>query len=68
MRSPHTGDVAFTSRPTIHARLERMVLISPLWATLRNGWAIDQDGKVFVEYRWWKMANEVSNLGSRRSQ
>ncbi len=56
MRVPHIGDVALTSRAAIHTRLERMVLISPLWASMRKGWAISQDGKVLVEYRWWKMA------------
>ena len=32
-----------------------MVLISPLWASIRNGWAKLQIGWVLVEKRWWKV-------------
>ena len=37
------------SRARIHARLPVTVLISPLWASMRNGWARLQSGSVFVE-------------------
>ena len=33
----------------IQLRLPRMVLISPLWASARNGWASHHCGKVLVE-------------------
>ena len=29
----------------------------------RNGWASSQEGKVFVEYRWWTIANGVTKSG-----
>ncbi len=41
-------DSRSASRAAIHARLPSMVLISPLWAASRNGWARVQVGKVFV--------------------
>ena len=33
-----------------------MVLISPLWAISRLGWARSQEGLVLVENREWTMA------------
>ena len=36
------------SRAAIQRRLPEMVLISPLWATTRKGWARGQVGKVLV--------------------
>ncbi len=36
-------------RARIQFRLPCTVLISPLWAIIRNGCARGQDGKVFVE-------------------
>ena len=39
------------SRARIQLRLPCTVLISPLWAMKRNGWASGQDGKVLVENR-----------------
>ena len=33
----------------IQLRLPRIVLISPLWASVRNGWASHHCGKVLVE-------------------
>jgi hypothetical protein len=43
------------------------VLISPLWQSSRNGCARSQLGSVFVENRWWKIAQAVAQAGSRRS-
>jgi hypothetical protein len=43
--------VSTLSLAFIHPRLPRMVLISPLWANRRNGWANDHVGNVFVEKR-----------------
>ena len=47
------------SRASIHAALPSIVLISPLWQSRRNGWARSQLGSVFVEKRWWKIANDA---------
>ena len=48
-------------------RLPTTVLISPLWASIRNGWASGQDGKVLVEKREWTIASSLSNRSSPRS-
>ena len=40
-------------RACAQRRLPSMVLISPLWASMRNGWASGQRGRVLVEKRWW---------------
>src|SRR4030095_1197657 len=40
----------------IQLTLPRMVLISPLCASTRNGWASFHWGEVLVEERWWEMA------------
>jgi hypothetical protein len=42
---------SFASRARIRFRLPLMVLISPLCAMTRNGWASGQLGKVLVENR-----------------
>ncbi len=39
------------SRAAIQFRFPRIVLISPLWAMMRYGWASGHDGNVFVEKR-----------------
>ncbi len=39
------------SREYAHDRLPAMVLISPLWATTRNGWTLSHDDRVLVEKR-----------------
>ena len=44
---------AANARDTIQFTLPRIVLISPLCAIWRNGWANDQRGIVFVENRRW---------------
>ena len=46
--SPNVSLLSTLSLAFIHARLPRMVLISPLCANKRNGCANDHVGKVFV--------------------
>jgi len=50
-RSPRTSERRFPWRAAIQFRFPRTVLISPLWASIRNGWASGQEGKVLVEKR-----------------
>ena len=51
-RSPGITSLASrASRARIQFRLPITVLISPLWAIIRNGWASSQAGKVLVEKR-----------------
>ena len=67
MSSVNTGAAMVFSRPCIRLALPRNVLISPLWAIMRNGWASRQLGNVFVLYRWWTMAKAVRTRWSERS-
>ncbi len=46
--SPKTLDANNASRAFIQLMLPRRVLISPLWATNRYGWARGHDGNVLV--------------------
>ena len=46
--SPSASLDSTLSRAFIHPRLPRMVLISPLCANKRKGWASDHVGNVFV--------------------
>ena len=46
--SPKTVECSTLSRACIQRRLPRMVLISPLCANRRKGWASAHVGKVFV--------------------
>ena len=55
------------SRAAIQFRLPRMVLISPLWAMKRYGWASGHDGKVLVENREWTSAIALMTRSSERS-
>ena len=55
------------SRARIQLRLPRAVLISPLWATNRNGCASGQLGNVLVEKRLCTMAIADSTRSSDRS-
>jgi hypothetical protein len=55
------------SRARIQFRLPRSVLISPLCATKRYGWASGQDGKVLVENRECTSASELVTRSSDRS-
>ena len=47
--SPSSSDSSCDWRARIQLRLPLTVLISPLWASMRSGWASGQDGKVLVE-------------------
>ena len=49
IRSPKRGWFSRHSCAFIQFTLPRRVLISPLWASVRNGWASGQVGKVLVE-------------------
>ena len=51
----------------IQFRFPMTVLISPLWATNRYGWASGQDGKVFVEKREWTSPSALSISGLDKS-
>ena len=53
--------------PPSTRRCPSIVLISPLWQRSRNGCARSQLGSVFVEKRWWKIANGTASSGSSRS-
>ena len=67
-RSPGiTSLESLLSRARIQFRLPFTVLISPLCATSRNGWASGQEGNVFVEKRECTIASSVANLRSERS-
>src|SRR5512147_537429 len=48
-RSPKASDAILISWLFIQLTLPRSVLISPLWASIRNGCASRQVGKVLVE-------------------
>ena len=68
LRSPGMLVLAsIASRACMRLRLPRTVLISPLWATKRNGWASGQDGKVLVEKRLCTIAIALMHRSSRRS-
>ncbi|MBS1216012.1 MAG: hypothetical protein H6R20_986 [Proteobacteria bacterium] len=47
--------------------LPRSVLISPLWAIMRNGCARSHVGNVLVEKRWCTSARAETTRGSCRS-
>ena len=55
------------SRARIQLRLPRTVLISPLCAMNRNGWANGQAGNVLVENRECTTTIALSTRGSVRS-
>ncbi len=64
---------ACASRARIQFRLPRTVLISPLCATYRYGWASGQDGKVLVENRECTRARaelvpRVGQVGEERAR
>ena len=62
-----SGLASIASRACMRLRLPRTVLISPLWATKRNGCASGQDGNVLVEKRLCTMAIALMHRSSRRS-
>ena len=65
--SPRTFDCSRPSRARIQLALPRSVLISPLCATNRYGWASGHDGNVFVENRWCTRARADSKASFNRS-
>ena len=64
---PMRSEASSASRARIQLRLPRIVLISPLCAMYRYGWASGQDGKVFVENRECTRARAEAYRGSDRS-
>ena len=56
MTPESSGVCMVSSRASIRSTLPRMVLISPLWAMSRLGWARSQEGSVLVEKREWTRA------------
>ena len=67
MSSPNSGEASWSSRARIQLRFPRSVLISPLWASMRYGWASSQLGKVLVEKRECTSASRLTTRSSRRS-
>lgn len=65
--SPKSLVASCDSRARIQLRLPLTVLISPLCATKRYGWASGQLGKVLVENREWTSAIAVAKRRSDRS-
>lgn len=65
--SPKRLEASWDSRAFIQLRLPLTVLISPLCATKRYGWASGQLGKVLVEKREWTSATVVAKRRSERS-
>ncbi len=64
---PNSSEASWDSRARIQLRLPLTVLISPLCATKRYGWASGQLGKVLVENREWTSAMAVAKRRSERS-
>src|SRR5277367_6621211 len=58
--SPRSLLSMFCCRARSQFTLPRRVLISPLWAMRRKGWARCQVGKVLVEKRWCTRAMALS--------
>ena len=65
--SPNSSEESTASRARIQLTLPRTVLISPLWAIIRSGWASSQLGAVLVEKREWTIAKVLASERSRRS-
>ena len=65
--SPKRSDSRIASRACIQLTFPWSVLISPLWADMRCGWARPQLGNVLVEKREWTIASAEASAGSRRS-
>ena len=67
-RSPGmTSLFSSASRARIQLRLPLAVLISPLWAIIRNGWASSQAGNVLVENRECTTASALAIRSSSSS-
>ena len=65
--SGNSGERNLPVRAAAQLRLPVMVLISPLWASRRKGWASGQRGMVLVEKRWWNRQMALARSGSARS-
>jgi len=65
--SSTSGDLYFPERAQTQLRLPLIVLISPLCASMRNGWARRQRGSVLVEKRWWNTAAQALSSGWEKS-
>ncbi|KFI84105.1 hypothetical protein BPULL_1871 [Bifidobacterium pullorum] len=65
--SPSSSELRRPSRACSQLRLPWMVLISPLWASRRKGWASGQLGNVLVEKRECTMATRAAIRSSLRS-
>ena len=65
--SPRYGDFSNPSLARIQFLFPLRVLISPLWHIWRSGWALLQDGNVFVENREWTKARCVWKSSRNRS-
>ena len=59
--SPNRPELSTLWRACIQLRLPRMVLISPLWQSIRKGCARLHCGNVFVEKREWTIAIALVN-------
>ena len=59
--SPSAPELSTLWRACIQLRLPRMVLISPLWQSIRKGCARLHCGNVFVEKREWTIAIALVN-------
>ena len=66
-RSPKSSEASSLSRARIQFTLPMSVLISPLWAITRYGWASGQLGNVFVLKRECTSASALRISGCRRS-
>ncbi len=64
---PNSSEASCDSRARIQFTLPISVLISPLWAITRYGWASSHYGKVFVEKRECTRPIALSIRSSRRS-
>ena len=65
--SPSSSPASCDWRARIQLRLPFTVLISPLCAMVRKGWASGQEGKVLVEKRECTIAQREANRVSERS-
>ncbi len=65
--SPSVADAKTFSRAVIQLMFPRSVLISPLWITMRYGWANRHDPSVLVENRECTRAKAVTMRSSARS-
>ncbi len=66
-RKSTAGERHLAARALAQRRLPSMVLISPLWASSRNGCASFQAGAVLVEKRWWNTTTLDTISGRARS-